>query len=54
MGCGCGSGGAKAAMKGVQKYTIEDDPNSVEYLTEREALTARSIQGLSGEVVPVQ
>jgi hypothetical protein len=53
MGCGCG-GGTKAAMKGVQKYTIEGDPNGTEYLTEREALAAKSVQGLTGDVVPVQ
>lgn len=53
MGCGCGSS-AKTAMKGVQKYTITDDPNSTEYLTEREALAAKSVQGLTGDVVPVQ
>lgn len=59
MGCGCG-GGTKAAMKGVQKYTIQDpnqtqdDPNRAEYLTEREALAAKSVLGLTGDVVPVQ
>lgn len=55
MGCGC-SGGTKAAMKGVQKYKITDDPEPTpkEYLTEREALSARSVRGLSGAVVPVQ
>ena len=41
MGCGC-SGGAKAALKGVQKYEISDDPESREFLTEREALSAKS------------
>lgn len=53
MGCGCG-GGAKAALKGVQKYEIEGDPESREFLTEREALSAKSTLGLPGEVQPVQ
>lgn len=53
MGCGC-SGGTKAAMKGVQKYQISDDPESREFLTEREALSAKSTLGLQGEVQPVE
>ena len=53
MGCGCG-GGTKAALKGVQKYEITDDPESRQFLTEREALSARSTLGLQGEVQPVQ
>ena len=53
MGCGC-SGGAKAALKGVQKYEITDDPQSREFLTEREALSAKSTLGLQGEVQPVK
>lgn len=51
MGCGC-SGGAKAALKGVQKYKVEG--TDTEYLTEREALAAKETLGLSGDVVPVQ
>lgn len=53
MGCGCGGGGAKAAMKSVQMYTIEGDPEAREYLTEREAMTASDTRNLDGAVVPV-
>jgi len=52
MGCGCG-GGAKAAMKSVQRYSIQGDPEAREYLTEREALTAADTRNLDGKVVPV-
>lgn len=52
MGCGCG-GGAKAAMKSVQMYSIEGDPEAREYLTEREAMTAADTRNLDGKVVPV-
>lgn len=52
MGCGCGGGGTAAAMKGVQKYVIEDDPESKEYLTELEAITAAKTRNLDGRVVP--
>lgn len=53
MGCGC-SGGSKAALKGVQKYEIEGDKDHRQFLTEREAISAKSVLGLPGEVVPVQ
>lgn len=53
MGCGC-SGGTQAALKGVQKYEIAGDPQSRAYLTEREALAAKTALELPGEVQPVQ
>jgi hypothetical protein len=51
MGCGC-SGGTAAALKNVVKYSISDDPESKQYLTEREAINARTTRNLEGEVVP--
>jgi hypothetical protein len=38
-------------MKSVTKYAIEGDPESREYLTELEALTARAARNLDGQVV---
>jgi hypothetical protein len=52
MGCGCGSGTKAAVNAAVQTYQIKDDPESVEYLTERDALDNRAARGLTGEVVP--
>lgn len=51
MGCGCG-GGAKAALKTVQTYEIEGDPEQIKYLTERDAITQKAARELSGAVVP--
>ena len=53
MGCGC-SGGAAAAMKTVQQYEIQGDPENKTYITEREAITAKNVRQLPGTVVPVQ
>lgn len=53
MGCGCGKSAA-AAMKTVQQYEITGDPENKTYLTEREAITAKNVRQLSGDVVPVQ
>lgn len=52
MGCGCGGGGVAAAMKTVQTYEIEGDPEGIRYLTERDAITQKEARGLTGEVVP--
>lgn len=54
MGCGCGGGGVAARQK-VTKYQISDDPQEPKrsYLTEREAIAAKSNRQLSGDVVPV-
>lgn len=53
MGCGCGGGGA--AKTKVTKFEISDDPNTPkrQYLTEREAVAAKSNRQLSGQVVAV-
>lgn len=52
MGCGCGSGGVKAAMAKVQTYEIENDPEGIRYLTERDAIDQKAARGLDGDVVP--
>lgn len=52
MGCGCNKGTAAAAMKTVQTYEIEGDPQGIKYLTERDALDQKTARGLGGNVVP--
>lgn len=55
MGCGCGGGSAaKALNASVQTYSISDDTDKVPYLTERDAMDARTARGLSGEIKPNQ
>jgi hypothetical protein len=41
-------------MKGVQKYEIEGDPAGAQYITEREAMAAKTTRGLPGKVQPVK
>lgn len=53
MGCGCGKSAA-AAMKSVQQYRIEGDTENKQYMTEREAITAKNVRQIPGNVVPVQ
>lgn len=51
MGCGCG--GSKAtAMKSVQTYQIEGDPDGIRYLTELDAIRQKDERQLTGDVVP--
>ncbi|MCA1844559.1 MAG: hypothetical protein LC792_15480 [Actinobacteria bacterium] len=55
MGCGCGTGSAaKTLNASVQTYSISDDPDNVPYLTERDAMDARTARNLSGEIVPTK
>lgn len=51
MGCGCGSN-ARAARAAVQTYEIENDPEQIKYLTERDAITQKAARELEGAVVP--
>jgi hypothetical protein len=50
MACGCNGG--KASNQTVRAYQISDDPNTPKqsYLTERDAMNARTTRGLSGTV----
>jgi hypothetical protein len=54
LGCGCGGGNKAAALAKVQQYRVEGDPENKQYLTESEATAAKSVRGLTGDVVPVQ
>jgi hypothetical protein len=51
MGCGCGNKAA-AALKSVQTYQIEGDPDGIRYLTELDAIRQKEDRGLTGDVVP--
>ena len=51
MGCGCGSS-AKAALKTVQTYEIQGDPEGIKYLTELDAIRQKEARELDGDVVP--